>query len=1619
MNEEALQDAYTLFQQGGYTKSFDEFVTLINTNEEALQDAYTLFTETGYSKGFEDFSTLMGVKKKDAASQQDSALGMDSTVPTSGTVQQTQPQSGGAASTETPVTGFETKLTPGPLGLPLTETVQTPEEPNFLTGPFGELVNSIPYLGDFIDDSFRSLSKGSKRTDSITRTHDLLSQGSNFKMEDITSYVESVQEYQAQVDQIGKSKEMLDFEAIYAEDPNAWGFVKGIAANPSLLPEVFLESGSSMLNRSSGEAFLATMIGGTAGGTAATGGVGAPAAAAATLPFAFAAAGAQLEIAAAFTELVQQELGENEFNAQNVYNILNNEEKYDNIVRRAKTKGIAIGAMNAFTAKVGIGAFKHLQKQGRKVAAPIGAATIESVGEGAGEVVGSELAGMEYTAADVGFEALAGQTGTPVTIASARMDQMLERSVDKPSVVLPKNPIGEDAAVYSIDGETLDKATFLNMIKGMSPDDFQNMSLSVANDEEVANIVDQRSKSAAIERSIDPEIKGEDRARLIALEIERAKYEGSTLRSAKRKLGQLDAKIEAIQNKYDTDPEIAPADQVVPTFGDALDSQATMQDGTKGIIRRDKEYGDRIVFETENQIIDLGNARDLMDKPVSDLNITAIRSEVTVTPQGEFVVQGDVYTAQSELPTLGIEYDGNGNVKAVSVKRANGQPQMFEGAVAEDLAYQILLEQAQTEGQVDRVNEELAQDEEFQRDHDQYVDRKRKELAGETQGASTPVADEVSEEVSVEPEPTPEPEPAPEPLASKPVTREDLAKKQREDDLFLPDPDGINVFGTKVGSFKKFGEFVRRKLFSSRSFRTKSLRGLMEKQEGEMSFFNNQIDRTVRKVNKAFKKAGKGLTPEEKQMLNRAFDARLRGDMGVALPEELEILAREMRAQIDGLSQSLLNLGGLPEGMAETIENNIGQYMRVSYRMFDDPNYKPSDFVVNRARLHLRGQVEEAAQNLSSRTGEDVEVIISRMVDARLADIMAKAQEGSSFNRGSKFGSKDVGSFTPLKDIDPSIQAYMGLYTDPTLNYARTIQTLGSLVTNTKFLNGVYEMGTKNGWLFEQADPNRSAEFSYKMAGDATKTLDPLGGMYTTPELGAALEKTQQQLGTLNKVYRTMVASAKWSKTIASPVTHMVNLFGNIGFAWSNGHFDTSGPNPFKVLGANIDSLSDQQLTDYFDVMVKKGVINQSPSLQEVRALFKDGNVEALLESRASNSNINARQRLRNKVGKAKSGIESVYQMEDDVWKIWGFNNESARYAQALYGKTVDQLTETELDRVQDIAAENVKNTYANYSRVPETVRALRFLPIGNFVSFQAEAYRTQFNVFALAAKEIQEGKATNNPELVKAGQRRVAGALSYNVFRRTLVEGNALMFGMGLTGLMGKGDEEKISQKEQDIKNFLPFWSTNSDIMYVNIEPGKFEYIDANAADPFGNTSRIANAFMNGENLEEGLIDALSQTVGPFADPEMVAQTVNNLYNGKKTSGAPLYTEGMTQVEKGEAILGEFYDLFKPGAITSAETIAKSNNKVRDGVLMSIGQRPYSVNIADQFKYRAYDAAKVINDAKKRENNELYEESLMELSELYMSASRLGVPPDTLVELMKNARINNEDRTIIRKGKF
>jgi len=85
MNEEALKDAFALFQQAGYNKSIEDFSTLVRTNKDALSDAHKLFTNAGYKKSIDDFAKLIGVtgevEKKNLVDGTSPMEPMDSTLP--------------------------------------------------------------------------------------------------------------------------------------------------------------------------------------------------------------------------------------------------------------------------------------------------------------------------------------------------------------------------------------------------------------------------------------------------------------------------------------------------------------------------------------------------------------------------------------------------------------------------------------------------------------------------------------------------------------------------------------------------------------------------------------------------------------------------------------------------------------------------------------------------------------------------------------------------------------------------------------------------------------------------------------------------------------------------------------------------------------------------------------------------------------------------------------------------------------------------------------------------------------------------------------------------------------------------------------------------------------------------------------------------------------------------------------------------------------------------------------------------------------------------------------------------------------------------------------------------
>ena len=105
-------------------------------------------------------------------------------------------------------------------------------------------------------------------------------------------------------------------------------------------------------------------------------------------------------------------------------------------------------------------------------------------------------------------------------------------------------------------------------------------------------------------------------------------------------------------------------------------------------------------------------------------------------------------------------------------------------------------------------------------------------------------------------------------------------------------------------------------------------------------------------------------------------------------------------------------------------------------------------------------------------------------------------------------------------------------------------------------------------------------------------------------------------------------------------------------------------------------------------------------------------------------------------------------------------------------------------------AADIVRNTVPNYEYVPEFIRALRRLPVGNFVSFPAEILRTSTNIVAKSLDEIAD------PITRSIGMRRLAGfSATTAILPPGVVEAVKMIYDVTEDELMA-------------LKKFLPRWS-------------------------------------------------------------------------------------------------------------------------------------------------------------------------------------------------------------------
>jgi hypothetical protein len=809
----------------------------------------------------------------------------------------------------------------------------------------------------------------------------------------------------------------------------------------------------------------------------------------------------------------------------------------------------------------------------------------------------------------------------------------------------------------------------------------------------------------------------------------------------------------------------------------------------------------------------------------------------------------------------------------------------------------------------------------------------------------------------------------------------------------------------------------KRKFLSARGLMPNSAFASNESREAQIAKSLNMAEKNIVDFNRAMKKVAKN----DRDQVRKDFDSYIRGDKTVTLPVDLKKIADTMRAHIDSMSESLINSGLVDEHMAKKITDNLGAYLTRSYKVYDRANWSKEveEEIKQKAINFLKAQYMPMAQDIASKEGMDVDDVLDTIVTNKFNEILTK-EGAENFITGGKMGSKNLSILKERQDIPLEIRMLMGEYTDPAQNYAKTILKMSALAANHQFLTEVKKNGT-GVFLFEKNDPRRPKGFDYMIAAEGSETMNPLNGMYTTREIGKEFEKQSEELGKFMELYMKLLSIVKWGKTIGSLMTHAKNVFGNLGFVLLNGHWRVNEMGrAYKTVKNDLFSTDKAGLRDYMNRLIELGIVKQSAGIGELRAMFKDADWDTAMIERINKNTGSRWDWVKSKFAKGTKFMEDLYQSEDDFFKIVAYENELSRYSKAMFGKSKNELTESERSEVDKVVAEIVKNTYPTYSRIPELVNMIRRFPfIGNFISFQAESYRTAFNTAALSLDEIK----SDNAGVRQIGAQRLTGSIIYMSAKTAILSAFSYAAGMGAVGILGYfTDDEEEKQKEDDVRKFVAPWSKNSDLVVLQASNGKIKYIDFSSSDPHGGINKAFNSALIGKTTVDGIINALGSTIEPFVGEEMTTAAILAVKNNQDAYGKPIYNPEDTFYEKAKDISKYMLNVVQPGTLSTIRKMYESDSKLNEAVGAATGMKIYDVDVAENFKYSMITYKNRMEDAKRIYNSEVYDKDATdksiaaakkraekaitrineEIYERYYAAVRLGANDDILVEHMK-----------------
>ena len=215
-------------------------------------------------------------------------------------------------------------------------------------------------------------------------------------------------------------------------------------------------------------------------------------------------------------------------------------------------------------------------------------------------------------------------------------------------------------------------------------------------------------------------------------------------------------------------------------------------------------------------------------------------------------------------------------------------------------------------------------------------------------------------------------------------------------------------------------------------------------------------------------------------------------------------------------------------------------------------------------------------------------------------------------------------------------------------------------------------------------------------------------------------------------------------------------------------------------------------------------------------------------------------------------------------------------------------------------AADIALNVTPTYSRTPQIVKELKFIPVfGNFTAFPSEIIRNTGNTMSRGIKEL----TSNNAELQKVGMRRLTSALTTTVG----VPAGLVATGLALTG----AKQEQIDAYK---RSFAAPWEKTATMIPTSTDSSGniTSFINYSYTNPYDFLQRpvkaVLNAVATGNRNEASLmsiasnsmVDMAGEIANPFLSTSIGANSLLEAYSGKTSTGKIIYNESDELGDKG-----------------------------------------------------------------------------------------------------------------------